>query len=160
MGGRQRQYDSRVSINAPKELVFQFLTDPESIRKWAGGSAEIQPLTEGGHRQAARSRIAMNLNGRALDIESEVVESTPTDRLITALTSRQMNARSDFQLEQTNGRTDLVHSLVIWPRGWARIFAPFSGQQIQTGLDQGLENLRQFIELEARQLQQSAAPIE
>lgn len=160
MGGRQRHYQSRVVIQAPRELVFHFLTDLDTIQRWAGGQSNIQALTDGGHRQGAKSRITTRINGLSLQIESEVLETQPHERLITALTSRQMNARSDFQLDADGDKTVLQHTLLVSPRGWARFYAPFSGEQIQSNLDQGLNNLRQIMETEARQFQQPQLPIE
>lgn len=160
MGGRQRQYDTRVVINAPPELVYFFLTDPETVQSWSGSQTRIQPLTEGGHHQGAKTKITTKVGGLSLDIESEVIETTPNERLITALASRQMMARSDFQLEDQNGSTVLTHSLLVSPRGLSRFFAPFSGNQIQMSLDQGLNNLRRIIETEAKEYSPPQLPVE
>lgn len=148
MGGRQRQYKSHVTINAPKEVVFQYLTDNPKIQAWSSGVAQVQPQSEGGHQKGAKSHISVTVSGYRLEIDSEVLETIADDRLITALNSPQMTARSDFQLEESNGQTILSHSFQVSPRGMSRFFAPFSGTQLQQQLDTGLENLKHFIERE------------
>ena len=153
MGGRQRQFKNRTTIAAPKEVVFQYLTDPAKIEKWSARVAQVKPLTEGGHKEGAKSHISVVVSGWRMEIDSEVIETILNERLITALTSPQMDARSDFQLEQSDGFTILNHSFLISPKGMSRILAQFSGQQLQARLDSGLEQLKQIIEDEYRQSQ-------
>ncbi len=153
LGGRQRQYKTQVEIAAPKEVVFQYLTDPAKIQKWSGGKAQIRPLTDEGHKEGAQTHISLVYGGMRLEIESEVLETLLNERLITELSSTQMTARSDFQLEESDGSTLLNHSFQVTPLGMSRLYAPFSRQQLQAELDSGLRNLKQVIEDEYRQRQ-------
>jgi uncharacterized protein YndB with AHSA1/START domain len=151
IGGRQQQYRHQITINAPRSFVFQCLTDPAYIQKWIAGSSKYQVLTEGGHRLGARAHITVSAPGIRMEVDSEVLETIPDERLITALTTSPLDARSDFQLEGNDQTTVVTHSFLVTPKGWARIFAPFSRSEIQTQLAVGLDQLKQHIESVAHQ---------
>jgi hypothetical protein len=85
-----------------------------------------------------------------MEIDSEVLETVPDERLITALTSTRMDARSDFQLEGDGPTTIVNHSFLVSPKGWSRIAAPFSSAGIQDKLMVGLEQFKRYIESEAQ----------
>ncbi len=146
IGGRQRQFNSQTTIVAPASLVFQYLTDPTKTNRWATGGIQVRPLTEGGHQVGAKSRFTISVDDRTWEIDSEVLETTPNERIITAMTGRQVDGRSDCQLEENNGLTTLRHKFSVTPKGLLRFVAPFSQTQIQTKLDSGLEQFKQAME--------------
>jgi uncharacterized protein YndB with AHSA1/START domain len=148
-GGRERQFESEVAISATQLLVFEFLTDPQRIKSLEGGGARIQPLTDGGHQVGARFHVSLAGNGLPLNVETEVLESQPNERLITMLESSRFSGRSDFKLTTRGQATVLQHTLKVQPKGWARFVAPFSQTQVQTAIDRGLEQLKRRIEREA-----------
>lgn len=150
IGGRERQYRSRVEIAAPSDVVFRYLTDLDTIRRWASPGAFIRPLTEGGHQEGSKLHVGFRLGSLPMEVDTEVLETIPDERLITAMQSSHWNARSDFQLESSDGSTSLSHSFRIAPRGIWRIVAPFSGGQIQEKLDMGLNSLGRIIENDFR----------
>ncbi len=150
IGGRQRQFNSQATIVAPASLVFQYLTGQAKAQSWATGGIQVRPLTEGGHHVGAKSRFSVAVDGRTWEIDSEILETTPNERIITALTGRQVDGRSDCQLEEKDGSTTLRHKLSVTPKGLLRLVVPFSDKQIQAKLDRGLEQFKQAIERVAR----------
>jgi uncharacterized protein YndB with AHSA1/START domain len=152
-GGRTRSFVSKTTIAAPKELVFQFLTDPEKQLKWTAGGATVRPTSEGGHRKGATSHIVVNREGMHWELDSEILETLENERLITAINGSPFDGRSDFQLQEREGATELQHTLVVRPKGWLRLLAPFSQKQIQAKLDEGVAQFRQAIEQVARESQ-------
>lgn len=153
VGGRPQQFNSQIVIAAPQALVFEYLTDPAIRQRWTSDGTQIQPLTEGGHRVGAKWRMTLQNDGRQLEFDCEVLESSPNERLICALIGTQLNARSDFRLQEDGGVTSLHHSLIVTPKGILRMFAPFSKDQIQAKLDGGLAQFKQVVERAARTMQ-------
>ena len=62
-----------IRIEAPRETVFQFLTEPDLIVRWAGTEAELDPTPGGVYR------VQMTPEARAV---GEFVEATPHSRVV------------------------------------------------------------------------------
>jgi uncharacterized protein YndB with AHSA1/START domain len=145
IGGRPMHFSSQTEIDAPPELVFRFLTDPV-IWERVSGTARIRPLTEGGHQVGAKAQLTVDYLQKHWVILGEVLESTPGERVIYALETEQLTARSDIRLQEIDGRTTLRHAIILNPRGWLRLWAPFSRRPIQEGLDTALGQLKTAVE--------------
>jgi uncharacterized protein YndB with AHSA1/START domain len=60
-------------IDAPKEVVFAYFTDPERYRRWKGTAAQLDPQPGGAYR------VEMGTNGW---VSGEYIEVDPPNRIV------------------------------------------------------------------------------
>jgi len=130
-----------LTVAAPPERVFRFLTEPEKIASWMAGFVSSEPLTPGGLRLGARSRETLDDAGRRVRMTSEVTGLEPAVRLELRLEADFLDATSCYTLARSAGGTRLVHELVPRYKGPLRLVAPLMRAAVQRKLEADLGRL-------------------
>ena len=146
IGGRTLEHERTVVINAPAKQVFASLTDPALQRRWMSGIKEVVPLTEGGTKVGARSRIVVEENGRTMEMTDEVLEFTPDQLLVVRIEGEVFTVTNRFELTAQKQTTTLKQSLSVGFHGSARFAAPFVGSSIKQKMDADLDTLQRAME--------------
>ena len=111
LGGRTLTKTARISIDAPAEQVFSYLTTPELIKEWIEGVTEMTPLTEGGHRVGAKSKVVVDSNGTGFEMTGEVVRSEPAKLLEVRLTSSMFDVTNTYELKTAGNQTHVQQTM-------------------------------------------------
>jgi uncharacterized protein YndB with AHSA1/START domain len=87
-----------VVVARPPAEVFPYLVEPDLMQRWIGGLIEFTPLDDS-PRVGARSRQRVEQAGRTWDVESEIVELVPNQRLAARATSSAFASTLSYALE-------------------------------------------------------------
>jgi uncharacterized protein YndB with AHSA1/START domain len=143
-----------VEISRPPEQVWRHLTEPELTRKWMSDIREVTPLTEGGLRVGARSRMVVAVDAdETMVLEDEITRVEPPHRLELTIKS---GAEADvsfvehaiYTLEPQDGRTKLTVTARSDFSGVASLFEPIITPTAKAGLEKQILALKAAVEAE------------
>lgn len=148
IGGRPLHYQAQVHILASPEKVFPYLSDPQLMQQWMGDVTEIDPGEDSGNpgQPGATSKLVLYRNGDRLELDSEVLESTPPKELKVRLQNKLFVFVEDYELKSAKDATDLTLNVEANYSGLARITAPLVGSSIEEGLEADFHRLRDKVE--------------
>ena len=157
LGGKTYTFEASVSIAAPPSVVFGYLTDTEKIKKWVGGVVEIEPLTTQGHEVGAQSRVILENAGMRVEFVDEVLQTVPSETLLTLADNSMFQARNAYRLEATKFGTDgsqvgtrLSLKMEVKQKGFYRFMSPFLKSKIGPKLQSDLDRLKGLVEREKK----------
>ncbi len=145
-GGGVHTQTTSAQINAPQEVVFKHLTDPESIKKWIEGVEEIQPLDDLGNKPGARSRVVCIVDGEPFEMEEEMLTYNESDELSIRLTSPMFSIVNIYKLTADGEQTTITQTMESEYHGMARPMAPFIQGATQQQLDKNIAALKELAE--------------
>ena len=79
--------ESRIEIGAPPATVFPWLVEPDRLARWISGFVGSEPIGSPEVRVGSRSRDIIDAEGRRIEVETEIVEVRPGERLAVRITS-------------------------------------------------------------------------
>jgi uncharacterized protein YndB with AHSA1/START domain len=139
-----------VGIEAPRDLVFAWLVEPELMLRWIGGLREFHPLDpEPG--VGARSRQVVDIAGRRMGVESRIT-AFEAERLVAAeLDGKGFHVDTRHELEDDgDGRTLVRAEAHMRLSGLAgRFLGGLTDRGAQRKLEGDLARLKQLVEEEA-----------
>ena len=139
-----------VEIATGPDDVFPWLADPERRLRWMGALVESEPLTQGPPQLGSRYRDVFEDHGQRIELEAELVEVEPGERLTARLVSKGFESTSAQRLEPVDGGTRLTAALETrYTMLAARLLAPLVTRHAQTRLEADLARLKELVEAEA-----------
>jgi uncharacterized protein YndB with AHSA1/START domain len=141
-----------VEIAAAPADVFPWLADPERRLRWMGALVESESLTEGPPELGSRYRDVFEDHGQRIELEAELVEVEPGERLTARLMSKGFESTSSQRLEAagTGKRTRLTAAVETrYTMLAARLLAPLVTRHAQKQLEADLARLKELVEAEA-----------
>ena len=134
-------------IAAPREVVWEWLVQPDRLPQWVGGMTRFQPLTDGGPRAGARSRETVVIRGKAWDTESEILRFEPTEALEVRTRAKGFDSLARYRLDEDGDRTrltarvDTTFSMLV-----ARLLGGVVTREAQKKLESDLARLKELAE--------------
>lgn len=139
-----------VEIDAPAAAVFPYLADSKQRLRWMGALKESEPLDGGPSGEGARWRDVFEDHGHRIELEAEVDEYAPHERLRIRLHGSGFEATSEQRLEEANGRTRLTTVIETDYKSFgARLLAGVITRHAQQQLEADLAALKALVEREA-----------
>ncbi len=138
--------ESRVEIGAPSASVFPWLVEPDRLRRWISGFVGSEPIGPGEVHIGSRSRDVIEAEGRRIEVETEIVELRPGERLGVRITSSSHEQLDTYDLETRDGMTELIYRSDMRMRGLARLLGPLITRQIRARAEKDLATLKQVVE--------------
>jgi uncharacterized protein YndB with AHSA1/START domain len=139
-----------VEIAAAPEDVFPWLADPERRLRWMGALVESESLTDGPPGLGSRYRDVFEDHGQRIELEAELVEVEPPERLTARLVSKGFESTSSQRLEAGGAGTRLTAAVETrYTMLAARLLAPLVTRHAQKQLEGDLARLKDLVELEA-----------
>jgi uncharacterized protein YndB with AHSA1/START domain len=133
---------------APGE-VFPWLADSELRLRWMGALVESEPLTDGPPELGSRYRDVFEDHGQRVELEAELVEVEPDERLTARLMSKGFESTSSQRLEAAGGGTRLTATLETrYTMLAAKLLAPLVTRHAQKQLEADLARLKELVETE------------
>jgi uncharacterized protein YndB with AHSA1/START domain len=141
--GRWRHED-HVTINQAPDLVWDWLIEPEKIRRWVGGLVELTPLTPGRPALGSRSREVIEEHGERIEMQVEITRFEPFEVLCLRLTGERFRSTVTYRLIPVGGRkTRVTYECESEFDGFLmRVFEPIIGMSAQERVNEDLEALR------------------
>lgn len=143
------EYDGTTTIPAPREAVWEPITDPEVLTACVMGAEEIQRISERRYEGVVRQSVA----GITVSLEGEVQIETldPPERLTFSAvgTDSRTNARMDADVEVTlttaDGETQMDYAVDVRFAGkLATLGSRILRRQIKTNIETYFENLATY----------------
>lgn len=139
-----------LEIAAAPADVFPWLADSERRLRWMGALVESEPLTNGPPEVGSRYRDVFEDHGQRIELEAELVEVAPGERLTARLVSKGFESTSSQRLEATREGTRLTAGLETrYTILAARLLAPLVTRHAQKQLEADLARLKELVEAEA-----------
>ena len=138
-----------VEIDAPAVAVFPYLVDSAQRLRWMGALKESEPLN-GGPEKGARWRDVFEDHGHRIELEAEMDEYEPVERVRIRLRAGGFEATSEQRLEEASGRTRLTAVIETDYKSLAaRLMAGVVTRHAQKQLEADLAALKELVEREA-----------
>jgi uncharacterized protein YndB with AHSA1/START domain len=136
-----------VEIDRPPEAVFPYLVEAEKRLRWMGALKEAEQLTDGSPGLGTRFRDVFEDRGQRFEIDTEIVEWEPGERLGTRLRANAFESSGRQELERLDGRTRLTTTIETEYRSrMARLMAGVITRHAQTQLEQDHARLKTVLE--------------
>ena len=141
--------EDAIAINAPRELVFRWLTEPELMQRWIGGLLEFEPL-DPGPAAGSRSRQTLRIKGQTLHLDSVITAFEPPAVLDVHVEHRGFASTSAYRLDEHEGHTHLSVAIETTYKLFAnRLLGGLVTREAQKKLSADLARLKELVEDEA-----------
>lgn len=139
--------EAAVEIERPAAEVFPYLSAPERRLEWMEKLVSSEQLTDAEPGIGTRFHDVFEDHGHRIEIDAEVVEWKPGERLATRLTSSGFESTARQRLEERDGRTRIEVEIETEYRSRvARIMAGVVTRQAQKQLEADLARLKRLVE--------------
>jgi len=134
-----------VDIGRPPSEVFSYLVKPDLMQAWIGGLVAFTPLDDG-PALGARSRQTVQQGGRTFDVESEIVELIPDERLAARATASSLTTLLTYALEPIPAGTRVQATIETELQGLAgRLLGGIAGAAAERKLAADLDRLARLL---------------
>jgi len=141
------KFSADVKVNRPVEKVFAWLTNPENQGKFDKSSLKMEALTPGPWRAGTQFRELRDLGGRKTEVLSEIAELEP-NRLFIVRSKTGPGWLGTWQFEPEGAGTRLHWTGQLTMKGFARLFEPLIGRQMNSQISKQFTELPRLIESE------------
>ena len=136
-----------IEIDRPPADVFPHLVEGERRLAWMAALRESTQVSSGEVGHGARFRDVFEDRGHRVEIDAEVVEWEPPERLATRLRSSAFVGTARQRLESRNGGTRLTTTIETdYTSRMARLMAGVITRHAQKQLEDDLVRLKRIVE--------------
>jgi carbon monoxide dehydrogenase subunit G len=141
------KFSADLKVNRPVDQVFAWLTNPDNQSKFDKSSLKMEALTPGPWRTGTQFRELRDLGGRKTEVLSEIAELELNRRfVIRSKTGPGWLGTWNFEPEGAGTRLRWTGQLTM--QGFARLFEPLIGRQMDAQISSQFAQLPQLIEAE------------
>jgi uncharacterized protein YndB with AHSA1/START domain len=138
-----------VEIDRPPSEVFPYLAASDQRLRWMEKLVSSQQLTEDAPGLGTRFHDVFEDHGQRVELDAEIVDWQPDERLAIRLRSKVVHATSTQELEEYDGGTRLTAALESEYKSFAaRLAAAVVTRHAQSQLEKDLETLKRLVEAE------------
>jgi len=141
------KFSADLKVNRPVDQVFAWLTNADNQSKFEKSSLKMEALTPGPWRAGTQFRELRDLGGRKTEVLSEIAELESNRRfVIHSKTGPGWLGTWNFEPEGAGTRLRWTGQLTM--QGFARLFEPLIGRQMDAQIASQFAQLPQLIEAE------------
>lgn len=135
------------TINAPAEVVWENLMNPENLKHWLTGFVSAEHLTGEAGEPGSTSKLKFVEGGREIEVLETVLFNKLHQQYTFSMEHKSFSAESDFRLVSFGNRTELIQTVNFRPKGFfMKLLLPLlKGQMKKRNLNELLK-LKNFIE--------------
>jgi uncharacterized protein YndB with AHSA1/START domain len=138
-------FSHSVEIPQPPAEVFPWLLEEDKVPQWTGHLQRYEQL-DGALRTGSRVRQILEVSGRTIDVEMEVIAYEPPSGAQTVFSTNGIEVVSSYALQAAGAGTRLTQSIEAKPSGFtARMLVPVVQPRLEEKLTQDLERLRETL---------------
>jgi carbon monoxide dehydrogenase subunit G len=135
-----------VEIPRPPVEVFPWLLEEQLVPRWTAHLQRYERLDGGELGTGSRVRQVLEVSGRTIDVELEVVGYEPPSGAQTRFATNGIEVVSSYALEAAGAGTRLTQTIEAKPSGLtARMLVPVVQPRLEEKLTQDLERLREQL---------------
>jgi carbon monoxide dehydrogenase subunit G len=141
-------FERTVTINRPRDLVFDFVSDPANDARWRKGSRCAEWTSPGPVGVGSTMRSVDRVMGREIEGTSEITAWDPPRMYAFRSLGSSFPAEFRLKFAPLDGRTRLTMVGRIEFRGILKLFEWLFGGQVRRQVEDDLETLRRLLESE------------
>jgi uncharacterized protein YndB with AHSA1/START domain len=139
-------FSHTVEIPQPPAEVFPWLLEEDKVPRWTGHLTAFERLDDGQLGTGSRVRQVLEVSGRTIDVELEVVGYQPPTGAETRFSTNGIEVVNAYALEAAGAGTRLTQSIEAKPSGLtARLLIPVIQPRLEQKLAEDLERLRETL---------------
>ena len=139
-------FSHSVEIPRPPAEVFPWLLEADRVPRWTGHLERYVRLDDGALGPGSRVRQVLQVSGRTIDVELEVIGYEPPTGAQTRFETNGIEVVSSYTLEAAGAGTRLTQRLEARPSGFtARMLVPVVQPRLEQKLTEDLERLRDVL---------------
>jgi uncharacterized protein YndB with AHSA1/START domain len=138
--------ESRVEIGAAPAALFPWLVEPDRLSRWVSGFIGSEPIGSAEVRVGARSHDIIEAEGKRFEVETEIVELRPGERLAVRITSSSHDQDDSYDLHARGDATELTYRSDMRMRGLTRLLTPLITPQLRARAKKDLATLKREVE--------------
>ncbi|MFK7766329.1 MAG: SRPBCC family protein [Mariniblastus sp.] len=152
IGGKQGEYLSSLTIDAPPEAVFPFLVEPVHLKKWKSGLIEVAKYEKPeendllGPPLAQKTERIISINGKDVRFKDQVIRYDLNKSLSVQSTNAMKVSTEIFKLAPVGDKTQLSYRITVDNRGWGRILGPLQSDPTKSRIDTDIRQLKDLVE--------------
>ncbi len=141
------EFRSTVTINRPREEVFDYLTDPENQTTWQSGLQEFESDSKE-PQVGDRARGTVKVAGKKLRWEAETIQVQRPERIVYRSVEAPFAFELSFKLVDRSGSTEVMHEGSTESMGgfFGKLADPLVARMYQRDMDSNLANLKAILE--------------
>jgi len=139
-------FSHTVEIPQTPAEVFPWLLEEDKVPRWTGHLTSYKRLDGGDLDTGSRVRQVLEVSGRTIDVELEVIAYEPPTGAETRFSTNGIEVVSAYALEAAGAGTRLTQSIEAKPSGLtARLLIPVIQPRLEEKLTEDLERLRETL---------------
>jgi len=139
-------FSHTVEIPQSPAEVFPWLLEEDRVPRWTGHLTAYERIDDGELRTGSRVRQVLDVSGRTIDVELEVIAYEPPTGAETRFSTNGIEVVSAYALEAAGAGTRLTQSIEAKPSGLtARLLIPVIQPRLEQKLTEDLERLRETL---------------
>lgn len=132
-------------VNAPIEVVFDFLADPRNEPRWLPGASNVA-LISGEPIQQGSTFVGTYARAGAVTVR--LTQRERPRRITLAGDARNLSFTDEIELSPTDNGTALQATMTTHPKGVFRVLAPIMGRVIGKQFQANWDSLKATLENE------------
>jgi hypothetical protein len=137
-------FSHSVELPRPPAEVFPWLLEADKVPRWTSHLKAYEPHGFVGH--GARIRQVLEVNGRTIDVELEVIGYQPPTGAQTRFSTNGIDVVSGYALEASGAGSRLTQTIEAKARSLgARLIVPVVQPRLEEKLTEDLARLRETL---------------
>lgn len=139
--------ETKLTINAPVEKVWQVLMDPANLKHWLTGFVSIEHLSGTPDEPGSTSKIIFQENGRKVEAIETVTAIKPLQQYSISFENKSFTVLTDIRLAAKGNRTEFTQvEQVVFKSFFMKLLMPFIKGAMEKRRDKDLARLKAYIE--------------
>jgi carbon monoxide dehydrogenase subunit G len=139
-------FSHTVEIPRPPAEVFPWLLEHDKVPQWTGHLQAYERLDDGALGTGSRVRQVLEVSGRTIDVQLEIVAYEPPTGAETRFSTNGIEVINAYALEAAGAGTRLTQSVEANAGGLsARLLMPIVQPRLEEKLTEDLERLRETL---------------
>lgn len=158
VGGKQREFSTAVTIDAPISRVYENLTDMDRAPQWRSEIEEFRALGDGAVEVGSQFETTLHFGGYSDEYLEEILRLKTNELFTTRSTSGRAVVNAVYKLESVDSsHTRLTYKLKMTSRGIYRVLTPFADDSsLKETLESNALALKSMIEAGTTESAESA----
>jgi uncharacterized protein YndB with AHSA1/START domain len=137
-----------VTINRPREEVFDYLTDPDTQTVWQSGLQDFEGDWQGELNVGDRARGTVKVAGKKVQWETETTAVERPERVAFRSVEAPFEFELSYSLVDRGGSTEVIHEGSTASMGgfFGKLADPLVARMYQRDMNSNLENLKSILE--------------
>lgn len=139
---------AEVLINAPREKVADYATEPENDPVWVSGISQARLLTQRPVGQGAQVERVASFMSKRIEYVLEIVEWTPQSLMAMRSVKGPFPMEVTYSFDDGPGGTLAKINVKGGPGGIFKLASPLMAMGVKKNITKDLKNLKRLMEAE------------